>query len=225
MNDIVYFVKDEALNEELKYSLRTLSNFPHRKVFIYGGCPLGIIPDEYIFVEQDQENKWQNVHKMLIMACENKNISKSFWLFNDDFFVMEKVEKPLNYYNGDLYKRIVEIENVFGNRTSYSQLLRDTCKELESMGSSTLNYTLHIPMLINRKKMLELNAITDFPGFRSLYANYFKIGGKEMKDVKIVSPTREYKGGVYLSTDEKSFNGVCGQQIRDKFPDKCKYEL
>ena len=37
MKDIVYFVKDTDTNEELRYSLRSLANFPHGKVWFYGG--------------------------------------------------------------------------------------------------------------------------------------------------------------------------------------------
>lgn len=111
MQDIVYFVKDSPTNEELRYSLRSLANFPHGRVWFYGGCPDGLKPDQHIYVKQDQDNKWQNVNMMLRMVCSNDEVSKDFWLFNDDFFVMEKVEKPTNYHNGDLYKRIVQLED------------------------------------------------------------------------------------------------------------------
>ena len=107
MDDIVYFVKESPVNEELRYSLRSLVNFPHRKVIFYGCCPDGLSPDVHIKVNQNCENKWLNVNKMLRLACKNKDITKDFWLFNDDFFIMEKIETPCNYYNGDLYKRIV----------------------------------------------------------------------------------------------------------------------
>ena len=225
MYDIVYFIKEGRENEELRYSLRSLKNFPHGKVWIYGGCPKGIKPDQYIYVEQSEHNKWQNVNKMLRLACSNPKISKKFWLFNDDFFVMQKVENPTNHYNGDLYKRIVLLEDKYGEITEYSKLLRGCCKELEALGATTLNYTLHVPMLFDRKKAIELFNLTDFPGFRSLYANYFKIGGTPMKDNKITSLTRKYKDGIYLSTHEHSFkDGEVGKQIRELFPDKCKYE-
>lgn len=225
MYDIVYFVKESITNEELRYSLRSLVNFPHGKVWFYGGCPDGLKPDNHIYVKQDQENKWQNVSKMLYMACHNKNISQNFWLFNDDFFVMEKVEKPSNYYNGDLYKRIVTIENKYDKITTYSKQLREMCKELENMGCTTKNYTLHVPILINRYKASELLNLTDCPMFRSLYGNYAKIGGKLSRDVKITSKEKRYKTGIYLSTDDDSFTyGEVGKQIRDKFNNKCQYE-
>ena len=37
--------------------------------------------------------------------------------------------------------------------------------------------------------------------------------------------TKTYKNGDYLSTNDKSFNhGAVGQQIKEIFKDKCKYE-
>lgn len=225
MNDIVYFVKECRENEELRYSLRSLKNFPHNKVYFYGGCPKDLIPDHHIHVKQDQENKWQNVSKMLRMACKNHHISTDFWLFNDDFFIMEKVNNPCNYYYGDIYKRIVTLEDKFGGFTTYSYELRQMAKELESIGCTTKNYALHVPILINKNKMIEVLNMTDCPMFRTIYANYAEIGGKEMQDVKITSVNKMYNGGEYISTEDKAFNnGLVGQQIRDKFPDRCKYE-
>ena len=225
MNDIIYFVKECRENEELRYSLRSLKNFPHNKVYFYGGCPDGLCPDHHIYVKQDQENKWQNVSEMLRMACKNHHISDNFWLFNDDFFIMEKIDHPKNYNNGDLYKRIVLLENAHQRITPYSQQLRYVCKELEAMGCTTINYTLHIPMLINKDKALELFNISDCPMFRSLYGNYCGIKSEVMHDVKIVNSEKEYKGGAYLSTDDLSFQGRVGEQIKATFPNKCKYEL
>ena len=226
MQDIVYFVKDSPTNEELRYSLRSLANFPHGRVWFYGGCPDGLKPDKHIYVKQDCENKWQNVSKMLRMACKNTHISADFWLFNDDFFIMEKVTKPCNYYYGDIYKRIVTLEDKFGGITPYSHELRQMAKELESIGCTTKNYALHVPIIINKQKMIEVLNMTDCPMFRTIYANYADIGGKEMNDVKITSVNKIYKGGAYLSTEDKAFNdGLVGDHIRLKFPDKCKYEV
>ena len=222
--DIVYFVKESAKNEELRYSLRSLKNFPHRKVWFYGYCPKDLKPDKWVRVEQREDNKWKNVNKMLKIACENPNLTDDFWIFNDDFFVMEKVNHPINHYNGDLYKRIVDIENKYHKITPYTQLIRDVCIELESLGCETKDYTLHVPLLVNKFKMLEILNLANCVGYRSLYANYFKIGGEKMRDVKITSKFRPYRSGIYLSTDDNSFKGLVGEQIRRAFPNKCKYE-
>ena len=226
MYDIVYFVKDTKTNDELKYSVRSLSNFPHNKVWFYGGCPSDLKPDHHVYVEQDQPTKWANIFKMFKMACLNKDITKSFWLFNDDFFVMKKVKHGPNYYEGDLYKRVVTLEDRHNGITPYSQQLRHTLQELESMGCETKNYALHVPMLINRKNGTELCNIINGPMIRCLYGNYFKIGGTDHRDFKIDSTTKLYKSDDYLSTNDKSFtHGAVGQQIKDIFKDKCKYEF
>lgn len=223
--DIVYFVKDTKQNEELRYSLRSLKNFPHDKVWFYGGCPDGLKPDHHVYVKQDQPTKWANIFKMFKLACINNEISKDFWLFNDDFFVMKPVKEGPNYYEGDLYKRVVTLEDKHNGITPYSQQLRYTLQELEGMGCNTINYALHVPMLINRKKGQELSNIINGPMIRCVYGNYFEVGGKHHSDFKIDSITKEYKDESYLSTNDRSFKyGVVGQQIRDIFKDKSKYE-
>lgn len=87
MWDIVYVVKDTKTNEELKYSLRSLVNFPHKRVWFYGGCPRDLNPDFHIKVDQNQPTKWANIFMMFKMVCDNPTITKNFWLFNDDFFL------------------------------------------------------------------------------------------------------------------------------------------
>lgn len=225
MKDIVYFVKDTETNEELKHSLRSLVNFPHGKVWFYGGCPNDLKPDKHIYVDQDQPTKWQNIFKMFKLACANDEITKDFWLFNDDFYIMKPIKEEPNYYDGDLYKRVVTLEDKYNGFTPYSQQLRYTLQELESMGCTTLNYALHCPFLINRCKGLELANIIDGPMIRCAYGNYFKIGGKQSTDFKIDGIDKAYKDKDYLSTNDKSFNyGIVGKQIRDIFSKKCKYE-
>ena len=225
MQDIVYFVKDTPTNEELRYSVRSLANFPHGKVWFYGGCPDGLKPDRHVYVKQDQPTKWANIFKMYKMVCNNEEISEDFWLFNDDFFIMKKVKKGPNYYEGDLYKRVVTLEDAHGGITPYSQQLRYTLQELEGMGCDTKNYALHVPMLMNREKGKELCNIISGPMIRCVYGNYFKIGGENHRDVKIDRLDRVAKDTEYLSTNDKSFKGMVGDQIRATFPDKCKYEI
>lgn len=225
MQDIVYFVKDTPTNEELRYSVRSLANFPHGKVWFYGGCPDGLKPDHHVYVKQDQPTKWANIFKMYKMVVFNEDISEDFWLFNDDFFIMKKVKHGPNYYEGDLYKRVVTIEDKHGGITPYSQQLRYTLQELEGMGCETKNYALHVPMLMNRESGKELCNIINGPMIRCVYGNYFKVGGEDHRDVKIDRLDRVAKDTEYLSTNDKSFSGMVGDQIKATFPNKCKYEL
>lgn len=230
MYDIVYFCKDSPKNEELRYSLRSVEkNFPHEKIWIYGGKPDYIIPDKYVPMVQCQVTKWANVKMLLLSACENDNITEDFYLFNDDFFVMHPVEQVLPpFYDGTLAERIIEIENRSNyTATSYTRQLRQLLSLLISLNCGRLNYAVHMPMLINRKKALDvLNEFPETPMFRALYGNYYNLGGEERKDTKYFTFKKEPDKEVqFISTTDICFNvGLAGEYIRESFPEPCKYE-
>lgn len=233
-HDIVYLVKDAPANEELRYSLRSVcENFPFRKIWFYGGRPSYLKPDEWVHVVQNQRTKWMRTTNMIRKACENPDVTEDFWLFNDDFFVMDKMAWHNCWpYESDLYKHIVEIENRHGQKaTAYTKELRWLVRELEQHGLDTKNYALHMPILINKEKALQtLDAFPNCPMFRSLYGNMHKLadqGGIEIRDVKIAGLDRKPdEEAVYISTTDDSFaSGKAGEYIRRRFPEPCKYEL
>lgn len=230
MNDIVYFLR-EGKNEELRYSLRSVvKNFPHSRVIFYGGKPKGITPDVYVKVEQNEPTKWQKVRHMMLLACENDDISDEFWLFNDDFFVMKKVETPPTaIYNGTLAGRIAQIEKAtFGRPSEYSKLLRRLKEELQAHGiEKPLNYATHTPMLINRKKMAEvLRGGYKSPMFRALYGNLCHIGGIDEPDVKYHGIRKPQNSDtIYVSTSDESWNrDEIGHRIRAYFQERSRFE-
>jgi len=229
-HDIVYILKNPYDSDELKYSLRSVcKNFPYRKIWIYGGRPDGIEPDEMVELVQHGPNKWQKVSNTIRLICQNEEITPDFWLFNDDFFVMQKVKTVTPMLSGTLWARAKKITNKYGgNDSRYSAQLKETARALRDKGYDRLDYALHVPMLINRKKGLRtLDTFPNYPMFRSLYGNQHKIGGVVVDDVKIQNEIDKPKGNeVFLSTDDSSFEkGVVGRYIREAFPDKCKYEL
>lgn len=229
-NDVVYFVKNGAINEELRYSLRSVDkNFPHRKVWIYGGKPDGITPDEFVPIRQIGATKWEKVRNMLLKVCENDKITEDFFLFNDDFFVMRPVSEYEPMYDGDIYRHIIEIEERNYDKPSpYTAQLRQMIKEVRRRVPDTemLNYAVHMPLLVNRKKMLEVLMRFKSPMFRAIYGNYWKIGGKDIKDGKIVRRNQTIdESAVYLSSDDSSFMiGDIGKYIKGKFKDRSRFE-
>ena len=228
-SDIVYILKNGEISDEIIYSIRSVcKNFPYRKIWIYGGMPEKITPDCMVELSQKGNNKWEKVNNTLKAICENDEITPDFWLFNDDFFVMKKVRKIDYMIGGTLWARSQKIGKKFGGRDSaYSKQLKDTARILRDKGYDRLDYALHVPMLINRKKALEtLKEFQGCPMFRSLYGNHHKVGGVIVNDVKISSEIELPKGDeTFISTDDNSFNnGKVGEYIRNAFPDKCKYE-
>lgn len=229
-HDIVYLLRDGA-NEELRYSLRSVDeNFAHRKVWFVGGQPDGLTPDGRMPIEQTGANKFERVRNMLIECCKNDNITEDFWLFNDDFFVMHPAggDTP-QWTNGTLERRIQEIENRENNGmpTIYSNQLRHLVETLTKDGHPTLNYAVHKPMLINRKKALEvLTKYPHEPMFRALYGNYWRIDATDDFDCKIRRCDRPLKREKpFISTSDLSFNhGVIGSQLQQRFKHKSRFE-
>jgi len=227
--DIVYFVKPDLVNSELVYSLRSVDrNFPCRNVWFYGGQPIDLIPDFRAPIIQKGENRYEKVRNMLRQACKNDELTEDFWLFNDDFFILTPMEEVPPWYQGTLPQRIRQIETRRGGRKSgYTQQLRRTTAALQAEGLGILNYAVHVPMKINRAKMLQtLQTFPDVPMFRALYGNHHNIGGINHPDVKIFTPEVSIEAGAQLvSTSDSSFvNGLVGKQIRERFPEKSRWE-
>lgn len=227
--DIIYLVKESPANEELRYSLRSVcENFEFNKVWFYGGRPSYLMPDEYVHIVQNQANKWLRTTSMIKRICENPDITDNWWLFNDDFFILQKTSGIKAPCYEDLYKLIIRIENRHEMKsTLYTRQLRETVINLENRGLPVKNYAIHMPMLINKKKALAaLEAFPKSPMFRSIYGNYNNIEGTEIKDCKIASIEREPDpAAVFLSTTDDSFErGKAGEFIRKRFPVPCRYE-
>lgn len=229
--DIVYFVKDTKENEELRYSLRSVErNFPHRRVWFFGGCPDGIEPDVHVPARQNQRNKYMRVRNMIRIALDTKEISDDFWLFNDDFFVMSKVGYVIPTVDGSLARKIQLIEQRYKTKTSYTNRLRNTIYALKSRDCDRLSYEMHIPMEINKAKAsVILEAFDDNTAFRSTYGNYYSLARSIQPDVKIHSPEGMYDPdvhNVFLSTSDKSFSrGRIGEYIRRTFTTPSRFEI
>ena len=231
--DIVYFLKDTESNEELRYSLRSVEkNWKYRNIVFYGGCPKGIKPDKVYMVSQDKKTKWDNVRKMMLEAFSNNDLTEDIWIFNDDFFIMRDglVDLPPQY-NGDIFAHSENVKRRHGRRPNeWTDILDDLGFELLMDDKTTFNYEVHKPMLINRKKAIEvLKRYPNTHGFRSLYGNYWNIGGVSRHDMKCLVldyPREKLESWEFLSTQDDSFElGEAGRLIREKFPDKSRFEV
>ena len=230
VNDIVYFVKPTIVNNELTYSLRSLPNFKvGGRVWFYGFCPYNLKPDRFVECHQGLNSKWSRVRSMLVEVCQNDEITKDFWLFNDDFFVIKPVEKYENEYNGTLQELIEFIEGRCGMPTGYTKRLRHLIEILEKDKLPTKNYCLHKPMLVNREKALEvLNKYPNEPMFRSLYGNYWDVSKKQNEDCKISRFNRRKvdKKWQFVSTDDETFReDEIGKLLIEMFDKPSKYEI
>ena len=231
--DIVYMVKDDSPNEELRYSLRSVEkNWPTRgDVWIFGGCPDGIAPDRFVPVEMILPGKWENTHRLMKIICQTDEISEDFWFFNDDFFVMQPASEDMpQMYNKTIPEVIQAVESLDAGARYWTDQLHILADLFKREGMSCLCYEVHKPMLINRKKMLAvMDRYRNILFTRSLYGNYYEIGGRDGCDVLV-----KYAYGAigwvtdqgFVSTTEDSFaNGEIGAYIRERFPEPSRWEV
>ena len=228
--DLVYILKDQEVNEEFRYSLRSVEKHAKNfgKVVTIGGIVKGITPDLAVLLRQTGGTKYDKVNMTFREICLNPDISENFVLMNDDFFIMQDVDmsKLKTYYRCSMaeYLQIIVDACCPG---IYTERLAKAAMALEMMKLATRCYEEHMPMLFNKHKLLEvIGAFYGFCGTRSLYGNYHKIKATKAPDCKVFTKDDDFvKDTTYLSTTDTSFRlGRVGEYIRDQFKDKSRYE-
>ena len=233
--DILYLLKESNVNEELIYSLRSLVNMPHEQVFFAGGCPKGIKNIIHIPVEQNGD-KHQNSTNNLIAACKDERLSNDFILMNDDFFILSPIKNPaeeLNFNRGEIQNVYQDYANRFLNQTTYMIGMQHSMNFLQNLGiKNPLSFELHIPIVLNKAKVLEMFAIKDVESIpvlhkRSLYGNLYIKHSNYTEDVKILSKSdfspEKIKDKNFLSCSDEGW-GKIKEYISDKFSIPSIYE-
>ena len=226
--DIVYILKDEFNCEELRYSLRSVEkNFPHRFVWFVGGQPKGFHPDRAIQHKQVGSTKWDMIKSSMWKAVENEEVSDDFFLFNDDFFVMKKFKgKFVNYVDMTLAEKIDELRrNVHPWLNPYGRTLFKAEQELLSLGCPTMNYDVHLPMVLNKELFKASINKCSSPQMRSVYGNLNAVPFVIHQDVKVYDMETLPEAPDFLSTNEDVFEkGRVGAYIREQFPTPSRWE-
>jgi hypothetical protein len=228
--DFVYICK-EGPNEELRYSIRSVNeSFPDSTIWVVGGKP-DWYTGNYINVKQPF-TKYKNALQNLNAICESKEISDTFILMNDDFYIVKKINSIINYHGGSLLEKINLYQKINSN-TNYTRKLAATYKKIKSLGfDNPLDYELHIPMIMEKEKLKEVLKYKEQFLWRSVYGNMFNVGGEEMQDVKVYTKgplvLKSYNlnkdDHIYLSSADTSFNLIFDNILKKQFNIKTKYE-
>ena len=228
--DFVYICK-EGQNEELRYSIRSVNeSFPDSTIWVVGGKP-DWYTGNYINVKQPF-TKYKNALQNLNAICESKEISDTFILMNDDFYIVKKINSIINYHGGSLLEKINLYQKINSN-TNYTRKLYATYKKIKSLGfNDPLDYELHVPMIMEKEKLKEVLKYKEQFLWRSVYGNMFNVGGEEMQDVKVYTKgplvLKSYNlnkdDHIYLSSADTSFNLIFDNILKKQFNTKTKYE-
>lgn len=230
--DVVYVVRPGDRNEELRYSLRSLAaHLPNAEVWIAGFHPAWVTGVNHIPTQQRSGTKWKNSTENVAAACSHPGVADRFLLFNDDMFVMAPMATVPTMHRGPVDQVATEYDALGSGR--YLQGMRDTARLLAQLGHPhPLSYELHVPLRVEKAVMahaLEVGMAAGIPVLhkRTLYGNLARLGGVEVRDVKVCKGRPDWSPSwPFLSTDDTEFaNGEVGAHIRDRFPEPCRYEV
>lgn len=233
--DLVYILGEGSpwQDNEIRYSLRSVEKYFEGagRIFIIGTCPNFINKEKVIHIpaEDPFNHKLKNAIWKLRIACLTRKVGNPFILMNDDFFFLRRNFHVENYHKG-LLALASKRHSTHGGY--YYKAIKNTIEILRDYGiKKPLNYDLHCPMVIEKDKFKKATDMVDFGVvgylFRSFYGNYFRIGGKYRKDVKIYTwkERKELESMDFLSIDNSvSREAKFRHWMERKFPEKSRYE-
>lgn len=223
--DAVYVTKDGE-NPELRYSLRTLKNVKHERVWVFGGAPSWL--DKVIYRPRSQSGSpYRSTREHIAAACNTPEVSDPFLLWNDDFYAITPVGDMPILHRGPmsgLEDRFSEI------KTPWARGLRETAEMLRDAGyGDAVSYDLHVPLVIHKAEMraalrVAKKAKSDAIHLRSLYGNLAELGGTRIEDPKLHRPTDPFPEGPWMSSSSSTFRSTVEPVLRYLFPDPSIYE-
>ena len=226
--DVVYILKRELDTEELKFSLRSVDkNFPINRVWFIGGQPKGFRNVVRLQHEQIGNCKWELIRSSMWKAVNAEDLAEEFFLFNDDFFVMKPVDTDsfINFVDGTLSRRIDELHAEHG-MNPYCRTLFKLEQELRTMKEPTMNFDVHLPMLMNKEQVKATLYKCSSPQMRSAIGNLNRLPFVVHNDVKVYDLESVPVDETYLSTNDDTFNkGKVGKYIRETFATKSRFEV
>ena len=141
------------------------------------------------------------------------------------FFIMQQFKGEfVNYIDGTLAERIEQFRKENPWLNPYARTLYKAEQELKSLGASTYNFDVHLPMLFEKDKIKEIMRCSS-PQMRSIYGNLNQCEHKQHKDVKVYSLNEVPKCPDFLSTNDDTFkSGKVGMYIRATFTTPSRFE-
>lgn len=235
--DIVIPLKANPDNESLRYCLRSIAeNVPHNRIFVIGGKPEWVTGVIHIPDASGDVSRYARIANSILIAGTIPELTDDFVLFNDDFFALEPIQSIDTNHRG-LLRHHIEQLSAGKHSVVYKRSLIATGQLLRANGiANPRSYELHLPMIINKEnlRLLELGmieALGDGPHrmyqWRSLYGNWYKIGGTKTEDVKVYGRIQKtWTQGPIVSTSNLAFrHGKVGEHIQSRFKTKCRFEI
>ena len=228
--DVVYPVKlTRNGNRELRLSLRSLSNIPHRNVYVIAPERIEWLSDDVRFIEcPDDHILYENVNRKLLAACSVADLSENFIFMNDDIFIMKPMKDIPYYAQSDSLNARYEEYKITG-LGSYANDLAYAKQYLQSRGESIIDFETHSPIVFNKELLVPILQQNIRIGHRhALYCNLTHQEPTYTKDFKLYFTDGKIdENQPIISTIEEAFqhNCIVSRYLENKFANKSIYEV
>lgn len=217
--DVLYAVRHGEANEALRYSLRSLMNLPHRRVFIAGHCPSWVRGVTVVETPR-RANKFDSIEENVRRGLRHPDMGDEVVYMNDDFYITAPIDRVAITHGGP-----IETHN---GQQELKRRMRQTRRALEDAieePTGLLTYDgVHTPLpLVTDHARGLLASIPPNCLWRTWYGNSLRIGGVEV-------PNAKYKGAYPPPTELPTFFStnpgglkVTRSLLDDVLPRECPY--
>jgi hypothetical protein len=244
MIDVVYTLGIESNwdDSEVKYSLRSLQNLDQLgKVYVIGHRPHWMNPYEVIHIpcpDVYKTNKDANLIAKLLLACYQKDLSQKFLWFSDDQVLLNKI--PIEIFDYPTTDNSHLIFDMRSRLNRWQTRLKRTSEVLKERGYKADCYEAHIPYLYDKDLYPQTILQYDYGydvGYCSntLYFNTTRAEGKDnVQEVLAKLATQSYtiefleiitQNKLFLNYTESAITSVLFEFLKQKFPNKSKFEI
>lgn len=213
---VIPYIKDGVGGLELKSALRSVKNIQNfdGRVFVVGDREVWFSHQiTHIRAGRSTQSPYKDVELKFLAIYKDDRVPEDYIYMADDVYTMRKTHvRPL--HGGVLEPSGVGYHNRAKKRTR-DFLVAQGIKE-------PLNYSLHVPMIMNKEKRMEVHKLirNSLDGVAllasSVYGNIHKVGGEYYEDKK--TKTADLKDGEFISTQYYT------NQLQRLFPEPSKYE-
>jgi len=164
-HDIVYFLKEDLPLDgaELRYSLRSLVNFPHHKVWmVTPTLPDWVDSARVILVDHlpEHKDKYADLSEKWKWLGTNEDMPRKIVYMDDDYYVIKPVKRPPSrsaHYSLSNHIRLNEEYNqklnIPAKNSTLLTALKNTERLLIEREAPLLHPIQHVPWLVKRKNI------------------------------------------------------------------------
>ncbi len=221
--DVVYPYRSAPDDYELRYSLRSLSKLPHRKVVISGDHP-AFASEALTLISTDRDSdRYRDSTANLRAAIDYGDLTDDFVVMHDDIFLTGPWS--FRHQHRCTIREFLVSGGVAGE---YRERVQSTLHMLEARGvEDPLWYGLHTPTVYNRDK---LSALLDEFGkkpflLRTLYHNLYPAPSERADDVKLRQWPSDALSDVLSISDGIALDPSFRSWLETSFPDRSRYEF